>query len=336
MSDNSENTIQEVGAQQTRSPENEAGTAANPADIQASKEAEMASQAEPEKQEKKKRSNLVTRIISAIVMLVVLIPLLIFSNAPVWGGFILLLAVLGGWEFMKITNGEEARAVRAVSVLIALIPAVVAYLFAGDGAPFAGPHSWLAVGGACALSVWGAFLFNCFRPRVISRASNVITATLGCAGYIGVTCLFLALYKRELGDSANAWLFTLMAMTWLSDTLAYFTGRALGRHKMAPILSPKKSIEGAAGGFVGTLIAAFAAKFIAFDFLSIGQVILLAVVGNFLAQMGDLSESLLKRSFGVKDSGNLIPGHGGILDRVDALIFAAPWVLIFALLFSNG
>ncbi len=283
------------------------------------------------KPEKKKMSNLVQRVISAVILLVVLLPFIYFSNDVAWGGFCLLAAALGGWEFMKITNGQESAATRTVSLILSLIPAVVAWFFAGSHAMFACEQSWLIVGAACAVTVWGAFLFNCFRPRVIERASNVITATIGCAGYVGVTCLFLALFKRDLGDSASAWIFTLAAMTWLSDTGAYFTGRALGKHKMAPILSPKKSMEGAVGGFVCALITAFVANYLAFE-LPIWQVLILAIVANFLAQMGDLSESLLKRSFGVKDSGNLIPGHGGMLDRVDALIFSAPWVYIFAIL----
>ncbi len=302
----------------------------------ASESAANAAQTET-KPEKKKMSNLIQRVLSAIVLLAVLLPFIIFCNAWMWAGFMLIAAILGAWEFMKITNGQESGATRGVSVALSLIPAVVAYLCAGSTAPLAdipwvNANSWLIVGGAAVVTVWGAFLFNCFRPRVIERASNVITATLGCACYVGVTCLFMALFKRSLGDSANAWIFTLMAMTWMSDTGAYFTGRALGKHKMAPILSPKKSMEGAAGGFVCALITAFVAKYLAFDHLAIWQVILLAVVANFLAQMGDLSESLLKRSFGVKDSGNLIPGHGGMLDRVDALIFSAPWVFIFATL----
>ncbi|MBQ9242459.1 MAG: phosphatidate cytidylyltransferase [Proteobacteria bacterium] len=282
---------------------------------------------------KKKMSNLGLRVISTVVLLPLLLALIVWGNHWMWASFLLVAACLGGWEFMKITNGQESGVTRGVSVGLSLIPAVAAYLVAGSGAPFSGEWSWLVLGGACAVTVWGAFLFNCFRPREISRASNVITGTLGCAAYVGVLFLFLALYKRDLGESANAWVFTLMAMTWLSDTGAYFTGRALGKHKMAPVLSPKKSIEGAVGGFVSALIAAFAAKFIVFGHLSVWQVILLAVVSNFLAQTGDLSESLLKRSFGVKDSGNVIPGHGGVLDRVDALIFSAPWVYIFARIF---
>lgn len=305
--------------------QNEAGTKNNSSENNSS---------ETEKP-KKQRSNLFLRVASAAVLVPLVLALIIWGNTWMWAGFMALVAILGGWEFMKITNGKESNITRGVSVFFALIPAFTAYFVAGSNAPCACEHNWLILGIACAISVWGAFLFNCFRPRVIERASNVITGTLGCAAYVGITCLFLALYKRNLGDDANAWIFTLMAMTWLSDTGAYFVGRALGKHKMAPILSPKKSMEGAAGGFVCALIAAIAAKFLAFDHLEIWQIIILAVVANFLSQMGDLAESLLKRSYGVKDSGHVIPGHGGVLDRVDALIFSAPWVYIFAVLTSH-
>lgn len=290
---------------------------------------------EAAEKEPKKRSNLLVRVATSVVLLPLLICLIVFGDAWAWAGFIVVATFLSGLEYMKMTNGLESTKTRVASVVLSLIPCVAVYLFAGEGAPIETSYDWLAILGSFAVLVWGAFLLNCFRPRVIERASNVIASTLSCSCYVGMTFLFLALIKRDLGDDANAWIFTLMAMTWLSDTGAYFAGRAFGKHKLAPVLSPKKTIEGAVGGFGAALVAAFVARYIAFPDLSLLSVIVLVVVANFLAQMGDLSESLVKRSCGVKDSGHLIPGHGGLLDRVDALIFAAPWVYIFATYMSE-
>ena len=277
----------------------------------------------------KKHSNLFTRVLTVIVGLPILLAIIIFGGPWVWAAIMLVASFLAALEYMRITNQDEAPATRAISAGLALIPAVAAYLFAGTKAPFVGDFSFMVIGAASALAIWGTFLFNCFRPREIPKASSVINGTLGCTLYVGVLFLFLALFKRDF-TNGNAWLFTLMAMTWGSDTGAYFVGRKFGKHKLAPILSPKKSIEGAVGGFCTALIAAIAAKFIAFPDIALWQMLLLAAISNFLAQMGDLSESLLKRACGIKDSGNIIPGHGGILDRVDALIFSAPWVYCFA------
>jgi phosphatidate cytidylyltransferase len=120
------------------------------------------------------------------------------------------------------------------------------------------------------------------------------------------------------------WLVLIVAVTWLTDTAAYLGGRALGKHKLAPRLSPGKTIEGAASGvIIGTLagwlvVYAFELPLPAYAGLLIG--LLLSIVG----QIGDLAESLIKRDLGVKDMGNVIPGHGGILDRIDALLFTLP------------
>lgn len=283
----------------------------------------------PASEAPKKHSNLFVRCMSVVVLLPALIVLMLWGGITAWAVFMGVAAFVGALEYMRITNTNEKVSTRVVSACLAMIPAVTAYLFVGEHAPFLSSSSLFIFMVSIAVTVWGSFLFTCFRPREIPRASGVINATLGAALYIGFTFLCLALIKRDFFNG-NAWLFTLMAMTWGSDTGAYFVGRALGRHKLAPILSPKKSIEGAVGGFVSAIVAAVIAKFIAFEEIAVWQMLILAVVANFLAQMGDLSESLIKRSHGIKDSGNIIPGHGGILDRVDALIFSAPWVYAFA------
>ncbi len=285
--------------------------------------------AEEAPKEKKQHSNLFVRCISVVVMLPCLLLLLFLGTPWMWATFILIVAFIGNLEYMRITNGDEKTSTRVVSAVLAILPATAAYLCLGDQAPMTTAHAPIILASAIALMLWGTFLFTCFRPREIPKASSVINATLGSSLYIGFTFLCIALLKRDFSDG-TAWIMTLLCMTWFSDTGAYFVGRKFGKHKLAPILSPKKSVEGAIGGFVFALIAAVGAKFIAFPQIDVCYMLLLGVVANFLAQTGDLSESLIKRAHGVKDSGNIIPGHGGVLDRFDALIFSAPWVYGFA------
>ena len=111
---------------------------------------------------------------------------------------------------------------------------------------------------------------------------------------------------------------------WVGDSGAYFTGRALGRTKLFPVASPNKTVEGAVGGLIGAMGAAFLARALFFEALTVSDCLVLGLSGGILGPIGDLVESVFKRSAGVKDSGSFFPGHGGVLDRVDALLFAAP------------
>lgn len=135
----------------------------------------------------------------------------------------------------------------------------------------------------------------------------------------------------HIGMSSHWLILNVLIMIWLNDTGAYCAGTLLGRHKMAPRLSPKKSWEGLVGGLVFCIGWGIAAAFITDSFLSPPMWIALGAIVCMAATLGDLFESLLKRNLGVKDSGNMIPGHGGILDRIDSLLFVAPTLLLFLL-----
>jgi phosphatidate cytidylyltransferase len=133
---------------------------------------------------------------------------------------------------------------------------------------------------------------------------------------------------RELPDGRD-WLLVVLFTVWTTDTGAYFVGRAVGSHKLAPSVSPGKTWEGAGGGQVAGL-AAVAVLDVVLDLsLSAGEIVALGVLVPAVGQVGDLAESWLKRRLGVKDSGFLVPGHGGIADRLDSLLFAAPAVFYF-------
>jgi phosphatidate cytidylyltransferase len=134
----------------------------------------------------------------------------------------------------------------------------------------------------------------------------------------------------RLGRDGLWWVVLACALTWLDDTGAYFAGRAFGRHKLLPKVSPKKTWEGFAGGWLASLAAAFAVRAIGFHALSVVDCLVLGLLAGIVGPTGDLSESLLKRSLDVKDSGRILPGHGGILDRIDALLFNGVLVFVYA------
>ena len=130
--------------------------------------------------------------------------------------------------------------------------------------------------------------------------------------------------------SGIQWIFLMMVIVMAGDSAAYYVGSAFGKRKLYPAVSPKKSVEGAIGGLAGSIAGAFLFRMIFFPALTPVDCVVTAILLGVLGQLGDLFESLLKRSFGVKDSGNIIPGHGGILDRLDSLLFAAPATFYYA------
>jgi phosphatidate cytidylyltransferase len=169
------------------------------------------------------------------------------------------------------------------------------------------------------------------------RALGDIGATLFSACFIGVLFGYL-LGLRELGPSSRGGetgsdlVFLLFFVVWGSDTAAYYLGTFLGRRPLAPNVSPKKTVEGAVGGILGALAAAFVARAWFMNQLSLVDCLALGIVLGTVGILGDLVESMLKRGAGVKDSASLVPGHGGILDRVDSLLYAAPVLYYYYLL----
>jgi len=131
-------------------------------------------------------------------------------------------------------------------------------------------------------------------------------------------------------DQGRRLLLFALVLTWAADTTAYFVGRAIGKHPLAPHISPKKTWEGSIGSVIGSLLVAFAFSY--WIHIPLHHLLLMAAAGNIAGQMGDLLESAYKRSAGVKDSGGLLPGHGGILDRIDALILCIPVIWYYLVL----
>jgi phosphatidate cytidylyltransferase len=169
-------------------------------------------------------------------------------------------------------------------------------------------------------------LFYLFRFHDIPSVAARYTATVTGIVYAGYLTTYLAKLKLIDRNQAGDTVLIVLIVAWLADTGGYFAGRFLGKARLYEAVSPKKTWAGAWGGIAGSVIGVAALKLVSAHDLSWFDVGLLAIPGGILGQLGDLTESLIKRSVGVKDSGALLPGHGGLLDRIDAVLFIAPYV----------
>ena len=230
---------------------------------------------------------------------------------------------LGGWWLFALIAVAALLSLHEYWLMArSLAPlAPAGYIGAGlalVGAQLAG-LSWM-VGGALATFAFAFLLKAISEARAAATAA--ISSTVMGALWIGMGLGFLLLL-RDLPTHGRLALYTLLLAVWAGDTLAYLGGRLLGRHKMAPTTSPGKTWEGFLFGTAATIFVTFVALYKQ-HFLSIPQSIVLGAVLAVAGPLGDLFESLLKRDAGVKDSGSLLGGHGGMLDRLDAFFFAAP------------
>jgi phosphatidate cytidylyltransferase len=169
-------------------------------------------------------------------------------------------------------------------------------------------------------------LYYLFRFRDIPSVAGRYAGTVTGIIYAGFLTTYLVKLKLIDPYQGGDTVLLVLIVAWVADTGGYFAGRFLGKAKLYEAVSPKKTWAGAWGGLAGSLVGVAALKLISAHFLSWVDVVLIAIPGGILGQLGDLTESLIKRSVGVKDSGGLLPGHGGILDRIDAVLFIAPYV----------
>jgi len=228
-----------------------------------------------------------------------------------------LAAALCALEYEIITQRKVGPAALLAVLGAGLMPfSAVAYPVG-----FAGIGFWIL--GAVFVAASVESLFAADREHAPTRTAH---AVVGCL-YAGLGLAPIAALR--VGPSGLQWVISALVITWANDTCAYFAGRLFGRHKLHPVVSPNKTWEGFAGGAVGSVAGMFVARWVAFPGLTPTDCLVLGLLGAVLGPLGDLCESLLKRAYGVKDSGTLIPGHGGLLDRVDALLFNAPAVYLY-------
>jgi len=283
-------------------------------------------------------SNAVQRILVAVIAIPIVVGIVY------WGGLVFALliaaaAVIGASELMTIASKSGARPIRPlVWVASAAFPLGIWAMFGGSSIPAAGstifgwaavtPSAWYLVALLTLLTLGATLLAR--RPT--EQPLAVAGMTLLIPLYCGAMPSFALGIRYGIGPERHwpaTWaLFCPLVVTWICDTAAMYVGKAVRGPKLAPVVSPGKTRSGAVGGVVGGIVAALvynelALRPMGFELTAL-QAGLIGLLLSVVGQMGDLAESLFKREAGVKDSSHLIPGHGGVLDRLDSLYFVVP------------
>lgn len=261
-----------------------------------------------------------TRIIAALVFAPALAGLVYVGGLPL-GFACLVIAMLALWEFLTLTLGSKEVYAKSFAFVVGFVVCVSTL-----GWRFGFPLATL-----WPVSMLVLMLSALARPEPIDgsirRTALMFLGVAYCAGLVPYLSLL-----RNLPDGF-ALAFAALFCTWASDTGAYFAGRFLGRHKLYPKISPSKTVEGLLGGLAAAIAVSFAVRSVFHVPLTPIDAVAIGAIAAIFGTAGDLCESMLKRSVGAKDSGALIPGHGGVLDRFDAVMFVAPAVYLYVDLF---
>jgi phosphatidate cytidylyltransferase len=268
--------------------------------------------------------DLIKRLGTAAVLVPALLVAILLDPTP-WSvvAFAAVVSAIAFDEYLRmtlpVTDTDRALGLRAVAVIAGT--AIVVLPSAFDPGRVWPP---LLAGSALALA-FGVLA----RAHALEHAGRHFAACLSGLLYVPFLMSHLPLLKSA---GKPHWLIVTLCTAFFADTVAYFFGRAWGKHKLYPAVSPKKTWEGSIGGVLGSVLATVGVGASwTLPELAIGPAIALGVVASVCGQAGDLVESMIKRTFGVKDSGSILPGHGGFLDRIDALLFVAPVVYYFIL-----
>jgi phosphatidate cytidylyltransferase len=289
------------------------------------------------------------RVLTAVVLIPLVLLAVFRAPAPLFAALVAGVAILAAREFIDLAKHYSVTPFQ-MPTYASIVLLFAALIFRSALTPTLATEALFYL--VFTAAAFGTFLYlvvGMFR-RDLASSYPAAAASFFAIGYTAVPLLLLANLRQQW---AGAFLiFYLMVVVWMGDTAAYYVGRALGRHKMAPRISPGKTWEGGVASFLGSIIVGVLvfsyARPISQALLQvnlinqwqgyfaptppIAQIVVLSGLINIAAQLGDLVESLLKRGAGVKDSGHLLPGHGGMLDRIDALLFATPVLWYYAAL----
>jgi len=258
----------------------------------------------------------IKRWMTGIIAVPILFCIIYFGTEAVFAGFVLVVTAVAVLEYNRLTFGPRGGMEKHALLLFGSLAPIAAVL--------AGQAAILAVAVLSSLMVFILYLFE-------TKESEIDLNPLGryILGYVYLPVMLSHFILLRSGGEGVLWIFFAVVLAFSGDIAAFYVGRTFGKRKLMPHVSPGKTIEGLMGLAVGSVAGCLVYRYFFLPAVPVGHVIILAFTGGIIGQLGDLFESLIKRASGAKDSGEILPGHGGILDRLDCLLFIVPFVYYY-------
>lgn len=254
------------------------------------------------------------RVISAIVAIPILI-LFTIAGGYIFKAGVMALTAIALYEYISAYKNTNSKVITPVIILIYFLNFILVFL------NYDFELNLLLIIFTTLLSM---------SVPIFNKKYNVISSSLTVIGVLYIIVFFNTLIQIRINNYGNRLIWLTYIVPWACDTFAYYTGKFFGKRKLCPDVSPKKTVEGSVGGILGSIVGSII--WLSFNReinISVASIMLLAIMGGIISQIGDLSASLIKRHVGIKDYGNIMPGHGGVLDRFDSILFVAPLVYYY-------
>lgn len=262
---------------------------------------------------------LVKRWLTGIIIVPVLLLVIVWGSKELFTALIIFFTAVGVWEYNNIVFGKGFNIEKTESVLLAIILPSLA---------LTGNSQYVVAALACSvIAIFILFIFSIKHAEF-----DVVIVAKVVFGVMYIPFLMSYFILLRLLEKGTLWIVFVLVLAFIGDTAALYAGKYFGKHKLVPIVSPGKTVEGLVALVLSSTAACLLFAYFFFPEISLIKIAVLAFIGSIIGQLGDICESAIKRSYNLKDASSFLPGHGGILDRLDCLIFIAPFVYYFRIM----
>lgn len=262
------------------------------------------------------KSSYIKRWLTGIILAPIVFIVILFGSEKLFSAVVIIVIIGGVWEYNNMVFGKEFVKEKIETLILSVI--IPLFVLMGN------VQYVLAV---LAFSV--LFVFILFLWSVKESNFDFLSVAKVIFGIMYIPFLMSYFISLRMLDKGALWILFVLVLAFAGDIVALYAGKYLGKHKLVPLVSPGKTVEGLIGLVFGSTLACLIFSYYLFPEIPLTQIAILAFTGSIIGQLGDICESAIKRNYGLKDASSLLPGHGGILDRLDCLIFIAPFVYYY-------